>query len=175
MLAKKFNTLSIEIIQGDISEIKADALVNAANNHLYMGAGVAGALKRKGGVEIEKEAVKKGPIEIGGAIETGAYKLQAKYVIHAAVMGMDFETDERYIREATMNTLILANKLKVKTIAFPALGTGVGRFSLKRCAEIMFDEILKFDREKNSFIEKVFLVLFTKKAFDEFEEIFRKL
>lgn len=175
MLAKKFNTLSIEIIQGDISEIKADALVNAANNHLYMGAGVAGALKRKGGVEIEKEAVKKGPIEIGGAIETGAYKLQAKYVIHAAVMGMDFETDERYIREATMNTLILANKLKVKTIAFPALGTGVGRFSLKRCAEIMFDEILKFDREKNSFIEKVFLVLFTKKAFDEFEEILRKL
>ncbi len=175
MIAKKFKTLSIEILHGDISEIKADCLVNAANNHLYMGAGVAGALKRKGGIEIEKEAVEKGPIEIGGAIETKAGKLQAKYVIHTAVMGMDFQTDESYIRKATQNTLILAEKLGAKTIAFPALGTGVGRFPLKRCAEIMFDEILKFNKEKNKGIEKIYLVLFTNKALQEFEEVFRKL
>lgn len=175
MFAKKINKLTIEILQGDISEIKADALVNAANNYLYMGAGVAGALKRKGGVEIEKEAASKGPIEIGGAVETGAGKLNAKYVIHAAVMGMDFETNENYIRKATANTLLLADKLNVKTIAFPALGTGVGGFPLDKCAEIMFDEIIKFDMEKNTFIERVFLVLFTKKAFDEFEKVFRKV
>ncbi len=175
MLAKKFNKISIEIVQGDISEMKADAIVNAANNHLFMVAGVAGALKRKGGIEIEKEAVSKGPIDIGSAVETSAGKLQAKYVIHAAVMGMDFETNENYIRKATENTLILADKLGVKTIAFPALGTGVGRFPLKLCAEIMLNEIIKFDKEKNKNIEKSFFVLFTKRAYDEFEEVFRKL
>lgn len=175
MFAKKINKLTIEILQGDISEIKADALVNAANNHLYMGAGVAGALKRKGGVEIEKEAVSKGPIEIGGAVETGAGKLNAKYVIHAAVMGMDFETNENCIRKATENTLLLADKLNVRTIAFPALGTGVGGFPLEKCAEIMFDEIIKFDKEKNNNVERVFIILYSKKAFDEFEKVFRKV
>jgi len=175
MFAKKINKLSLEILQGDISEIKADVLVNAANNHLYMGAGVAGALKRRGGVEIEKEAVSKGPIEIGGAVKTAAGRLNAKYVIHAAVMGMDFETNENYIRKATKNTLLLADKLNVKTIAFPALGTGVGGFPLDKCAEIMFDEIIEFDKEKNNNIERVIIVLYSKKAFDEFEKVFRKV
>lgn len=175
MFAKKINKLSLEILQGDISEIKADVLVNAANNHLYMGAGVAGALKRRGGVEIEKEAVSKGPIEIGGAVETAAGRLNAKYIIHAAVMGMDFETNENYMRKATKNTLLLADKLNVKTIAFPALGTGVGGFPLDKCAEIMFDEIIEFDKEKNNNIERVIIVLYSKKAFDEFEKVFRKV
>src|SRR3990167_1403271 len=86
----KIRNTGIRIIQGDITGLEVDAIVNAANNELVMGGGVAGAIKRKGGKGIEDEAVKKGPIEIGGAVSTSAGSLPAKYVIHAATMGMDF-------------------------------------------------------------------------------------
>ena len=90
----KIKDCEIKIIKGDITELKVDAVVNAANNKLVMGGGVAGAIKKKGGRIIEDEAVKKGPIEIGGAVYTSAGNLSAKYVIHAATMGTDFQTDE---------------------------------------------------------------------------------
>ncbi|MBP7791958.1 MAG: macro domain-containing protein [Candidatus Goldbacteria bacterium] len=175
MQAKKLKNIVLEIYMGDIATAKTDAIVNAANNNLYMGAGVAGALKAHGGIQIEKEAIKKGPIQIGGAIETGAGRLNAKYVIHAAVMGMNFETNEKYIREATRNSLLLAEKLKLQSISFPALGTGVGRFPIPDCARIMFDETKKFDAENPVYLNRVVFYLFTKKAFNDFEEIFRNI
>ncbi|MCX8094410.1 MAG: macro domain-containing protein [Candidatus Goldbacteria bacterium] len=173
MQAKKLKNIVIEITQGDIATATTDAIVNAANNHLYMGAGVAGALKAHGGIEIEKEAIKKGPIPIGSAIETGAGRLKARYVIHAAVMGMDFNTNEIYIRDATKNSLILSEKLKISSISFPALGTGVGEFPIPKCAEIMFDEIKKFDKTDPVHLKRVIFYLFTKKAYNDFEEVFR--
>src|SRR3990170_7908766 len=97
--------VKIEVLRGDITKLELDALVNAANNRLWMGGGVAGALKRAGGPEIEAEAIKKGPIPIGEAVVTGAGKLKAKYVIHAAVMGQDLQTDATKIRQATVNSL----------------------------------------------------------------------
>ncbi|KYK37654.1 MAG: macro domain-containing protein [Theionarchaea archaeon] len=156
----------IEIVKGDITEVEADVLVNAANNHLWMGAGVAGALKRAGGQQIEDEAVEKGPIPVGDAVETTAGNLKAKYVIHAAVMGQDLRTDEEKIRNATRNSLKLADTLGVKTIAFPALGTGVGGFSLERCAGVMLKEAETYPGTL-----KVIFVLYS----DESYQIFRKI
>jgi O-acetyl-ADP-ribose deacetylase (regulator of RNase III) len=160
----------IEIVKGDIAEIEADALVNAANNHLWMGAGVAGALKRKGGKQIEDEAVKKGPIPVGGAVETTAGNLKAQYVIHAAVMGQNLQTDETKIRNATKNSLKLAKELGLKTIAFPALGTGVGGFPLVKCAEVMLKEALAV---KGSLT--VVFVLYSDESFNVFTECYASL
>ncbi len=138
----KFGSLTIEIKQGDITNETTDAIVNAANNHLWMGSGVAGAIKRKGGQQIEKEAVAKGPIPIGGAVETTAGDLPIKYVIHAAAMGQDLQTDATKISEATCHSLQIASKLGLESIAFPALGTGVGGFDADDAAEIMISEAI---------------------------------
>jgi O-acetyl-ADP-ribose deacetylase (regulator of RNase III) len=137
----------IKIVQGDITTAKVDAIVNAANNHLWMGAGVAGAIKKAGGKVIEDEAVSKGPIPVGSAVETTAGNLNAKYVIHAAVMGQDLITNEKYIRDATKSVLELCEKLNLTSVAFPALGTGVGGFPMEECAEIMIGEVLNFDAQ----------------------------
>ena len=157
----------IEIVKGDIAAIEADALVNAANNHLWMGAGVAGALKRRGGQQIEDEAVKKGPIDVGEAVETQAGKLRAQYVIHAAVMGQDLQTDETKIRDATENSLKLAEKLGLKSIAFPALGTGVGGFPLDRCAEVMLEVVRKYPGSL-----KVIFVLYSEESYKTFQRVY---
>jgi O-acetyl-ADP-ribose deacetylase (regulator of RNase III) len=122
--------IRLDVQQGDITRVKADALVNAANNHLWMGGGVAGALKREGGPEVEAEALAKGPIPVGEAAVTTAGRLPARYVIHAAVMGQDLRTDADKIQRATRNSLLRADEIGIKTVAFPALGTGVGGFPL---------------------------------------------
>ena len=127
----------VRIIQGDIALSKCEAIVNAANNQLWMGSGVAGAIKRAGGDEIEKQAILKGPIEVGYAVETTAGKLNAKYVIHAAVMGADLVTSEKIVTKATLSTLMLAEKLGIRSIAFPAFGTGVGGLNIGKCAIAM--------------------------------------
>ncbi len=159
----------ITIIQGDITTIKADALVNAANNELWMGLGVAGALKRKGGKEIETEAMSKGPIEPGEAIETSAGKLDTKYIIHAAGMRSDGYITEEILRNSIHNSLILAEKLELKSIAFPAIGTGVAGFPEEECAKIMFDVFSKF---KNVNLQEVKLVLFGEDTYQTFLTIF---
>lgn len=175
MEAKKLKNISIELIHGDITECDEDIIVNAANNSLWMGAGVAGAIKAKGGIEIEKEAMEKGPIAPGGAVETGAGKLKAHHIIHAAVMGQDLETSENLIRTAAWNSLVLADRLGMDSIVFPALGTGVGRFPIGRCAEIMFDEVMKFDRKGPAHLKRVKFALFSKKAYEDFKMIYRNI
>ena len=102
-----------------------------------MGAGVAGAIKRAGGEEIEREAVAKGPIPIGTAVATGAGRLQARYVVHGAVMGQDLRTNAELVEQTTLSCLALADKLGCESLALPAFGTGVGGFSLDECARIM--------------------------------------
>jgi len=130
-----------------------------------MGAGVAGAIKRKGGTEIEKEAMKKGPIPIGEAVVTKAGSLKAKYVIHAAVMGQDLITKEEYIRNATLNSLKKAEELKIESIAFPAFGTGVGGFSADECARIMLDEVRGFSK-RIEHLKEIRFVLFDKRSYN---------
>jgi O-acetyl-ADP-ribose deacetylase (regulator of RNase III)/ADP-ribose pyrophosphatase YjhB (NUDIX family) len=147
-----------------------DAIVNAANNQLLMGGGVAGAIKKKGGKIIEEEALSKGPIEIGQAITTGAGELAAKYIIHAATMGMDFKTDEVKIRTACKNSLYAANQLKINSIAFPALGCGSGGFPLLASAKIMAQEILRHLRQKNTTLGEVVFCLNNHEAFTVFKQ-----
>ena len=139
----------VKIIHSDITEIAVDAIVNAANNKLLMGGGVAGDIKRKGGPQIETEAVEKGPIDIGGAVATSAGKLKARYVIHAATMGMDHKTDEIKVRNSCASALKVADELKISSIAFPALGCGVGGFPLKASAKIMAQEVKCFSDYPN--------------------------
>ena len=164
--------MEILLTRGDIAQQDAEAIVNAANNHLWMGAGVAGAIKRAGGQEIEDEAVAKGPIPIGEAVVTGGGRLKARYVIHAAVMGRDLRTDADKIRQATQNSLRRADELALKSIAFPALGTGVGGFSLEECARVMLDVVRSHSGGGTS-LERVVFVLYDEPAYQAFETVWR--
>lgn len=157
----------IRISRGDITESAADAIVNAANNHLWMGAGVAGAIKRKGGKTIEDEAVALGPIAVGQAVATEAGKLKCRNVIHAAAMGQDLVTDENKIRAATRNSLLRAEELGLGSVDFPALGTGVGGFPMESAAKIMIDEARRFLAQSDS-VETVGFVLFDQAAYEVF-------
>jgi O-acetyl-ADP-ribose deacetylase (regulator of RNase III)/ADP-ribose pyrophosphatase YjhB (NUDIX family) len=167
----KIKNTEIRIVQGDIAELQVDAIVNAANNKLLMGGGVAGAIKRKGGEVIEEEAVKKGPIKIGEAIFTSAGNLSSKYVIHAATMAMDFQTDEIKIRNSCKSSLHVAEELKAKSIALPALGCGVGGFPLLAAAKIMAQEVFRHLKEReSSHLKEIIFCLFDKEAFDIFDK-----
>ncbi len=160
--------IQINILKGDITEAETEAIVNAANNHLWMGSGVAGAIKRKGGEEIEKEAVAKGPIEIGEAVATGAGKLPFKYIIHAAGMGQDLQTERGIVHLVTINTLMLAEKLELRSLAFPAIGTGVGGMSLDTCAEIMIGSVKELE-PRLVFLNRIDFILFDDAGFKAFE------
>jgi len=128
---------ALEVVDGDIAALEVDAIANAANDHLWMGVGVAGAIKRAGGDEIEREAVSKGPVPVGSAVATGAGRLQARYVIHGAVMGQDLRTSAELIERTTRSCIALADELGCDSLALPAFGTGVGGFPLDECARIM--------------------------------------
>ncbi len=166
----KIKNTEIKIVQGDITEIKADAIVNAANNQLSMGGGVAGAIRRKGGKVIEEEAVKKGPIKIGEAVSTKAGTLSAKYVIHAATMGLDHKTDENKIRVSCASALKEAKKLGVSSVVFPALGCGVGHFPEAGAAKIMAQEIYRHIREDATSLKEIIICLYDKNACDIFQK-----
>jgi len=154
------------VVEGDITELEVDAIANAANNHLWMGAGVAGAIKGAGGDEIEREAVAKGPIEIGDAVATGAGSLPARYVIHGAVMGQDLRTDADTIARTTTRVLEVADEVGARSLALPAFGTGVGGFPLEECAAIMVEAVRAHEP---SGLERVVFAVYG----DDAEEAFR--
>ncbi len=164
----------ISLIQDDITEVAADAIVNAANNHLWMGGGVAGAIKRKGGRIIEEEAVKQGPIPIGEAVVTSSGKLKAKYVIHAAGMGTDLKTDKEKIQNATYNSLKRASELEIESIALPSIGTGVGGFPVHFAADIMIGTAVEFAKGKTS-LKDIIFVLYGEEVFRAFEDAMKSL
>ena len=170
-MRKQLGATTLEVVQGDITEYAVDAIVNAANNHLWMGAGVAGAIKRKGGQAIEDEAVRQGPIPAGEAVVTGGGTSQARYVIHAAAMGQDLITNVDLIRQATRNSFARADELGVASLALPALGTGVGGFPVHEAARVMIDAVHTALRDApQTSLRRVLFVLFTpdvRQAFDE--------
>jgi len=126
--------------RGDITTYDGDAIVNAANNHLQLGAGVAGAIRRVGGPTIQEECDRHGPIRVGQAAITGAGTLAVDWVIHAAAMG-DAPVSEHSIRESTAHSVQIAVAHGIKRVAFPVLGTGIGGFEFERAATIMRDTI----------------------------------
>jgi O-acetyl-ADP-ribose deacetylase (regulator of RNase III) len=136
--------VELDIVPGDITALEVDALVNAANSELRMGSGVAGAIKRTGGDSIEKEAMAQAPIAAGSALATTGGTLKAKWVIHAAVMGADLQTNADLIARATRSALEIADRCHVRSVAIPALGTGVGGFSIYACANLMMAEVRSY-------------------------------
>ena len=186
----KIKDIEIKVVMGDIANFSADAIVNAANNKGVMGGGVAGAIKKKGGKIIEDEAVKKCPVNIGEAIFTCAGSLKAKYIIHAATMGMPacrqaglpvrqvclpvrqagIFTDEVKIRNSCKNSLRVADELDVESIAFPALGCGTGGFPLLASAKIMAQEVWRYIREEGSGIKEITFCLYDKEAYEAFDK-----
>lgn len=165
----KIKKTTIKLLKGDITEINAEGIVNPGNNLGYMRGGVSLTIKEKGGEVIEKEAITKSPYEIGDAIVTTAGNLKAKYVIHAGVMGIDFKTDYNKIRNATLNSLKRAEELKLKTIAFPSFGTGVGRILPEISAKAMISAV-KEHLKKDSSLEEVLFVLYKEEIYKKFEE-----
>ena len=173
----KIKNTEIKIIQADITELKVDAIVNAANNQLVMGGGVAGAIKKQGGRIIEDEAVKKGPIKIGEAVFSTAGNLASKYVIHAATMGMpacpqagNFKTDEAKVRDSCRNALKVAEELEISSIAFPALGCGVGGFPHLAAAKIMAQEAFRHLRDRESHLKEIIFCLYDGQAYQIFQK-----
>ena len=159
----------IEIMQTDITSLEVDAIVNAANNHLILGSGVAGVIRTKGGPSIQEECDKIGSIRVGEAAITGAGNLPAKFVIHAASMG-DEPVSESSLRDSVCNSLLKGEDAGITSIALPAIGTGVGGFPVKRCAEIMLDLAEQHLTEEGSGIKHIIFALFGESDKRVFEE-----
>ena len=164
MIAFSLPPLTVEITEGDIAAQPTDAVVNAANNAFWMGSGVAGAIKARGGQEIEAEAMAQGPVGVGESVLTGGGRLAAKHVIHAAVMGQDLEPSAAGIARATRSALILADAHALGSVALPAFGTGVGGFSLDACARIMLAAVQAYAPAAGS-VRLVRFVLFGREAY----------
>lgn len=164
----------IEIRQGDITELDVDAIVNAANNDLQLGGGLAGAIRRKGGAQIQAECDEIGTIPVGGAAITSGGNLKARHVIHAASMQLGGATSAQSLRSSTAHALRIAAQNGLKSIALPAIGAGIGGFPMRDCAEIMLRETARHFEQPSS-IEKVFFVLFDKDALAVFEQTFAEL
>jgi O-acetyl-ADP-ribose deacetylase len=159
--------VQIEVVEGDITALEVDAVANAANDHLWMGAGVAGAIKRAGGEEIEREAVALGPIEVGEAVATTGGRLKARHVIHGAVMAQDLRTSADLVARTTRRVLEVADEIGSRSVALPAFGTGIGGFLLDDCAATMVRETRSYEPQN---LERVVFAVFG----DEAEEAFRR-
>jgi O-acetyl-ADP-ribose deacetylase len=164
----------VTLRQGDLTEARVDAIVNAANNDLQLGGGVAGAIRRKGGNVIQAECDRIGTIPIGEAAITGAGKLAARFVIHAASMSLGGRTTERSLRDSTRNSLRRAVEKGLESVALPAIGTGVAGFPMKRCAEVMLEEVRDHLRGKTS-LKRVEFVLFDRPALQAFEDALARI
>jgi O-acetyl-ADP-ribose deacetylase (regulator of RNase III) len=163
-------TRRIVLSEGDITEVSADAIVNAANSELVLGAGVAGAILEKGGPSIQAECDAIGAIEVGDAVVTGAGELEARYVIHAAGMPPRGAATEESIRSSVRRSLELASERECRSIAIPAIGAGIGGFPVQRCAEIMLAEVREHLAGETT-LEEVRFVLLGEPTYRIFEMV----
>ncbi|MFP3230827.1 MAG: macro domain-containing protein [Caldisphaera sp.] len=170
MRSFKLNNTIIVIKVGDITQEETEAIVNPANSYLIMGGGVAGIIKKKGGIKIEEEALKYSPIDVGKAVLTSAGKLKAKYVIHSPTMQYPGQiTTEYNVRLAIRAALRLALENKIKSIAFPGMGTGVGGIPYNLGAKILLEEIKLFV-EENDYFDMIKLIAYDKEFYYELEK-----
>jgi len=165
----------IELVEGDITEQDTDAIVNAANTALVMGGGVAGAIRRKGGPTIQEECNRIGGTYVGGAVITTGGNLKAKYVIHAVGPRMGEGNEDEKLKNATLNSLKVADEHKLTSIAFPAISTGIFGFPIDRCAKIMLSTTIDYAKGKTG-LERIVFCLFGKQSYQVFEaELQRQL
>jgi len=171
---KRVGNSTLELIEGDITELDADAIVNAANSSLKMGGGVAGAILRKGGYEIQEECDRIGYCPVGDAIITTGGRLKAKYVIHAVGPKWGEGDEDEKLKNATLNSLKLADERGLRSIAFPAISTGIFGFPMDRCAKIMLSATISY-LQGNTQLERVVFCLFGKDAFETFRKTLEEL
>jgi O-acetyl-ADP-ribose deacetylase (regulator of RNase III) len=164
----------IKLLQGDLTEQNVDAIVNAANNDLQLGGGVAGAIRRKGGEAIQRECDAIGSIPIGGAAITTGGKLRARFVIHAASMQLGGGTSAGALRSSTAHALRIAAERGLRSIAFPAVGTGIARFPIPECARIMLREVVEHLKKPTS-LEKICFILFDAQVLAEFDKVLAEM
>lgn len=164
----------IFFLKGDITDMAVDAIVNAANTDLLLGAGVAGAVRRKGGERIQEDCNRIGPIPLGEAAVTTGGNLKALYVIHAAGMRLGGPATAQSIRLSTRSSLLRAEEKAIRSIAFPAIGTGVAGYPVNECAQIMIKEVLDHVKMRTS-LEKIYFVLYDDAALQVFQETYQKL
>ena len=160
----------IVLREGDITAEPVDAIVNAANSELVLGSGVAGAIRSRGGPDIQAECDAHGPIEVGDAAVTGAGALDARFVIHAASMPSGGRASEQTVRSSLRRSLELADEKGCRSVAVPAIGAGVGGVSLQRCAEILLEEARRH-LAGDTGVEEIRFVLFGEQAFRIFESV----
>ncbi len=158
----------LELVEGDITEMQTDAIVNAANNRLILGGGVAGAIKRKGGPTIQQECNKIGGTYVGGAVLTGGGNLKAKYVIHAVGPRMGEGDEDEKLKDATLKSLKVADENNLKSISFPAISTGIFGFPIQRCAEIMLRTTIDYLKGQTH-LERVIFCLYGQDSYQVFE------
>lgn len=171
----KIGQSTITIERGDITDWEVDAITNAANSTLAMATGVASTIKRKGGVIIEEEAMRQGPVEVGEAVLTTGGNLAATHVIHAAVMGPDFKTDGEQIKATTRAVLALAAKHRITSLALPALGTGVGHVPPGVSASAMLDAVMSHLQGSPTGLKRVVFVLYQDDAYKAFTDTLKRL
>jgi len=174
-MLRKVNNSVLELVEGDITEMDTDAIVNAANSYLKHGGGVAGAIVRKGGRIIQEESDKIGYCPVGQAVITTAGSLKAKYVIHTVGPRMGEGNEDEKLKNATLNSLRLADREGLKSIAFPAVSAGIFGFPIDRCAEIMLKTTIDYLRGDTG-LQRVVFCLFGQDSFAVFQkELARQL
>ena len=163
----------LELLEGDITEMQTDAIVNAANDRLIMGGGVAGAIRRKGGPKIQEECNRIGGTFVGGAVITTGGNLKAKRVIHAVGPRMGEGDEDEKLRNATLNSLKLADENNLRSITLPAISTGIFGFPIERCAEIMLRTTIDYLQGQTG-LERVVFCLFGQSSYDVFADQLRR-
>lgn len=173
-VSKRVGSSTLELMEGDITELDTDAIVNAANSSLKMGGGVAGAILRKGGYEIQEECDRIGYCPVGGAVITTGGKLKAKYVIHAVGPRWGEGDEDEKLKNATLNSLKLADERGLKSIALPAISTGIFGFPMDRAARIMLSTAIEYLKGETQ-LERVVFCLYGKEAFETFRKTLEEL
>ncbi len=169
MMTTTIHQTELILIDGDLTEQATDAIVNPANSELILGGGVAGAIRRKGGPKIQEECDRIGGTPVGTAVITTGGNLKARHVIHAVGPMMGEGDEDRKLRDATLNSLKVADQHKLKSIAFPAISTGIFGYPIERCAQIMLVTAIEYLRGKTG-LEKVTFCLWGDEAYSIFEK-----
>ncbi len=168
------NGVTVELVQGDITDLDTDAIVNAANTQLILGTGVAGAIRSKGGPSIQDECLAIGYCEVGSAVITGAGSLKARHVIHAVGPRMGEGSEAGKLAKAVRASLGLAEREGLCSIALPAISTGVFGYPLEGCADVMLRVIFDYTFEDLENLEHVIVCLYDDRAFGVFSAEFQK-
>ncbi len=174
MMQTVVNGVTVELVQGDITELDTDAIVNAANSQLILGSGVAGAIRRKGGPSIQEECLQIGHCDVGDAVITGAGNLKTRYVIHAVGPRMGEGSESGKLANAVRASLNLAEERGLHSLALPAISTGVFGYPLEGCADVMLRVIFDYTFEELDNLKHVIVCLYDEHAFKVFADEFQK-